>query len=77
VAQTRLPDGVSIDINAAPLTELMRPPGIGATLAHRIIENRPSAHLTDLLEADGIGPATYRRLEPMLRIAGPESGERP
>ena len=42
----------------------MRLPGIGETLANRIIEKRPYARLTDLLEVEGIGPATYRRLKP-------------
>jgi competence protein ComEA len=46
----------------------MRLPGVGETLADRIIENRPYTRLTDLLEVDGIGPATYRALKPMLRL---------
>jgi len=67
-----LPDGFTIDINAAPRSELMRLPRIGETLANRIIEKRPYARLTDLLEVDGIGPATYRRLKPMLRLGAGE-----
>jgi competence protein ComEA len=46
----------------------MRLPGIGETLANRIIEKRPYTRLTDLLEVEGIGPATYRRLKSMLRL---------
>jgi competence protein ComEA len=46
----------------------MRLPGVGETLADRIIEKRPYTRLTDLLEVDGIGPATYRQLKPMLRV---------
>ena len=48
--------------------ERLRLPGIGETLANRIIEKRPYARLTDLLEVEGIGPATYRRLKPLLRL---------
>ncbi|MBM4021003.1 MAG: helix-hairpin-helix domain-containing protein [Planctomycetes bacterium] len=50
------------------MADLMRLPGIGEALAERIIEKRPYARITDLLEVDGIGPATYHRLKPMLRI---------
>lgn len=63
-----LPEDFAVDINSAPLNELLRLPGIGETLANRIIEKRPYARLTDLLEVEGIGPATYRRLKPMLRL---------
>ena len=77
VGSAALPEGVTIDLNAAPQTELMRLPGIGETLANRIIEKRPYARLTDLLEVEGIGPATYRRLKPMIRINGPEAETSP
>jgi competence protein ComEA len=63
-----LPADFAVDINSAPLNELLRLPGIGETLANRIIEKRPYARLTDLLEVEGIGPATYRQLKPMLRV---------
>jgi competence protein ComEA len=63
-----LPADFTVEINSAPRSELMRLPGIGETLANRIIEKRPYARLTDLLEVEGIGPATYRRLKPMLRL---------
>jgi competence protein ComEA len=49
----------------------MRLPKVGETLANRIIERRPYRRLTDLLEVDGIGPATYRELKPLLRIEPP------
>jgi competence protein ComEA len=63
-----LPAGFTVELNTAPRSELMRLPGIGETLANRIIEKRPYARLTDLLEVEGIGPATYRKLKPLLRL---------
>jgi competence protein ComEA len=65
-----LPAGFTVELNTAPRSELMRLPGIGETLANRIIEKRPYARLTDLLEVEGIGPATYRKLKPLLRLEG-------
>jgi competence protein ComEA len=67
-----LPADFTVEINSAPRSELMRLPGIGETLANRIIEKRPYTRLTDLLEVEGIGPSTYRRLKSMLRL---EPGE--
>jgi competence protein ComEA len=66
-----LPPGVVVDINSASRADLMRLPRVGEALANRIIERRPYRRLTDLLEVDGIGPATYRELKPMLRIEPP------
>lgn len=72
VGNGELPDGFTIEINSAPRSDLIRMPGIGEALADRIIEKRPYARLTDLLEVDGIGPATYRRLKPLLRLDAAE-----
>jgi len=65
---TPLPAGFVLDPNTAARDELMRLPGVGETLADRIIERRPYQRLVDLLEVDGIGPATFRELKPMLKI---------
>jgi competence protein ComEA len=68
-----LPPGFLLDPNMASRNTLMRLPGIGETLANRIIERRPYRRLTDLLEVEGIGPTTYLRLKPFLRLSATES----
>jgi competence ComEA-like helix-hairpin-helix protein len=49
-----------LDLNAAPLEDLLRLPGIGPVLAARIIDNRklhgPFNNLVDLQRVRGIGP---------------------
>ncbi len=60
-----------VDINAADWPELMQLPGIGQTLAHRIVESRtiagPFADHDDLRRVKGIGPKTLERIRPYLR----------
>ena len=62
------PEGFMLDPNTASRDDLMRLPGVGETLANRIIEHRPYRRVVDLLEVEGIGPTRFRELKPMLRI---------
>ena len=59
-----------VDINTAELPELMHLPGIGDTLARRIIEVRqttgPFAESDDLRRVKGIGPKIMERIRPYL-----------
>jgi len=59
-----------VDINSADRLELIQLPGIGDTLAQRIIETRqsggPFAKPDDLRRVNGIGPKIMERIRPYL-----------
>jgi len=59
-----------VDINSADWPELAQLPGIGETLARRIVESRqtdgPFLGHDDLRRIRGIGPKTVERLRPYL-----------
>ncbi len=50
------------EINVAPLEKLLEVPGIGGTLARRIMEHRPYWAMGELLRVPGIGPERYEAL---------------
>jgi competence protein ComEA len=60
-----------VDVNAAEWPELAQLPGIGQTLAERIVESRkqagPYLDHEDLRRVRGIGPITMKRIRPYLR----------
>ena len=60
-----------VDVNTAPWPELAQIPGIGPTLAQRIIEVReasgPFTDTKSLRRVRGIGPTTLKRIEPYLQ----------
>jgi competence protein ComEA len=61
-----------IDVNTADWPELTLLPGIGETLARRIVAYReqhgPFHHVDQLLEVKGIGPKKFRRIRGYLRL---------
>lgn len=63
-----------ININTATADELQRLPGIGPSKAQAILATRQRmgrfARVEDVLRVRGIGRATLRRLQSMLRIEG-------
>jgi len=71
-----------VDLNAADWPELSQLPGVGETLAQRIVESRqtegPFVDNDELQRVRGIGPRTFERIKPYLRptpgagsVAGP------
>lgn len=64
------PAAFIVDINQADWPELTQLPGIGETLAQRIVESReaigPFLDHNDLQRVRGIGPRTLERLRPYL-----------
>lgn len=57
-----------IDINTASRDELLALPGVGEVTALRIIEARPYTKPEDLLQVSGIGPKTYDKLAPHVKV---------
>tara|TARA_Y100000385_G_scaffold201402_1_gene208545 strand:- start:364 stop:774 length:411 start_codon:yes stop_codon:yes gene_type:complete len=61
----------SLDINSAPPSELSLLPGIGTTMAERIIETRrkhgPFTSIHDIASVPGIGNITLQEIRPFIR----------
>lgn len=64
----KLPDGAKVNVNSAARDELMLLPGIGETMANRIIEARPFKSVEDLTNVSGIGDGTLNKLRESLVI---------
>jgi competence protein ComEA len=66
-----------VDINEADWPELAQLPGIGPTLARRIVDTRtargPFADHAQLRRVSGIGPKTLERIRPYL-LPMPDGG---
>jgi competence protein ComEA len=71
-----------VDLNEADWPELSQLPGVGETLAQRIVDSRETEGAfvdnEDLQRVRGIGPRTFERIKPYLRpmpgagsVAGP------
>jgi len=60
-----------VDVNSADWPELLQLPGIGQTLAKRIVDSRreegPFRDHKDLMRVRGIGPKTLETIRPYLR----------
>lgn len=69
-----LSDGERVDADRASAEELGRVPGIGPSLAKRIVADREShggfGGLAGLDRVDGVGPGTLARLAPRLTFSG-------
>jgi competence protein ComEA len=60
-----------VELNTATAAELEALPGIGPSLAARVVawraKNGPFRSVEDLEKVPGIGPATATRLRPLVR----------
>ncbi len=67
-------DGV-VNVNTAAAAELERLPGVGPSLAARIVEHREKNGAfqapEDLLLVRGIGEKSFERLRPYVAVSGP------
>jgi competence protein ComEA len=71
--------GVPLDINTATADDLQRLPGIGPTLAGRIIARRkdtPFKSVDDLRHVSGIGAKTLEKLRPFVTVASATKGSK-
>jgi competence ComEA-like helix-hairpin-helix protein len=60
-----------LDINTAEIGELIRLPGVGPTLARRVLEERgvkPFSSVDDLMRVPGIGPKTFAKIKSMIKV---------
>lgn len=61
-----------ININTATTFELETLPGIGPTLAQRIVEHRdqngPFLSTEDIINVSGVGPGTYERIKDLITV---------
>ena len=68
------PSDGKIDLNSATLEQLQLLPGIGETIAKRILAYRDQigsfTSISDLLDVNGIGSAKYKELEPYVKVGG-------
>ena len=60
--------GALVNVNTATMAELETLPGIGASRAQAIVDNRPYQTVDDLNRVPGIGDATLNRLRPLVTV---------
>lgn len=68
----KLQPGQTLDVNVASESELTQLPGVGPSLAARIVEyrsqNGPFQSVDDLQNVSGIGPSKFEKMAPFVRL---------
>lgn len=67
-AESGKPLAERLNVNEADLEELERLPGIGETLAGRVVAGRPYWSVADLRHVEGIGDLTVATLSPLVTV---------
>jgi competence protein ComEA len=73
-AKAALPAGERVDLNRAPVEELMRLPGVGRKRAEAIValrDRRPLRRVEDLAQVKGISPAWVAKHRNSLEVGTP------
>ena len=72
-ASTRKGATGPVNVNTASASELTAVPGIGKTLAQRIVEFRekhgPFRRLEDLMRVKGIGEKSFEKIRPYVKVS--------
>jgi len=78
-AADQAPQG-KVDINTATVEQLTALPGVGPTLAARIVEHREKAgrftRTEELLNVKGIGEKNFHKIEAWLTVAEPRKASK-
>jgi competence protein ComEA len=69
---TQAPPTDLVNINTASADDLSALPGIGPTIAQRIVDYRtahgPFSHIEDIMNVAGIGPATFDNIKDVISV---------
>ncbi len=68
-----------LNLNTATQTQLEALPGIGASMAQRIIEYRQKSggfkKVEDLMNVRGVGEKNFLKLKPLITVASPRAAQ--